>query len=217
MKSSTPQAAARLSETERLDAELDLLVDAELPEDRRHALLQQIASARDGWKMLAIRFLQRQVEWQAVRNLLHAPVAGTARRASSPVKPQGYAIRGSTMKLAASIVLTAGLFGLGGAYLGRQTAMSASAGEKTVAVRTPASPQTPTPMVIGPSPGRGSLANGFPLPVGVPVVDGHKVPFDYPFAGFGGPAASGRVVIVPEGHNQAVAFPVEEVAAEKVY
>ncbi|NNM86991.1 MAG: hypothetical protein HKL95_00560 [Phycisphaerae bacterium] len=217
MKSMTPQAAAHLSETERLDAELDLLVDAELPEERRRTLLQQIAAGRDGWKMLAIRFLQRQVEWQAVGNLLHAPAAGSSRRPSALVKPQGYAKLGSTMKLAASIVLTAGLFGLGGAYLGRQTAMSAGAGEKTIAVRTPPGSQAPGPKVMVSAPGRRSLANGFPLPVGVPVVDGHKVPFDYPFAGFSGPAASGRVVIVPEGHNQAVAFPVQEVAAEKVY
>ena len=217
MKSITPQPAARLSETESLDAELDLLVDAELPEDRRRRLLQHIASTSDGWKMLAIRFLQRQVEWQVVRNFLHAPVAAPSRPSSSSVRAQGYAIHGSTMKLAAAIVLTAGLFGLAGAYLGRQTAMSAGTGNKTIAVRTTPRPNGPMPMVTVSSPSGGSLNNGFPLPVGVPVVDGQKVPFDYPFAGFSGPAASGRVVIVPEGQNRAVAFPVQEVAAEKVY
>ena len=212
MKSIPSQTAAHLSETERMDAELDLLVDAELPDDRRRTLLQYIASSRDGWKTLAIRFLQRQVEWQAARQFLHAPVAAPSRRPSSPIRPQNYAMRWSVMKLAASVVLTAGLFGLGGAYLGRESAMSV----QDLAARTTPSSNTPTPMTVS-SPEGLSFKNGFPLPLGVPVVDSHKVPFDYPFAGFGGRKASGRVLVVPEGQNKAVAFPVEEVAAEKVY
>ncbi len=217
MKSILSQPAAHLSETERMDAELDLLVDAELPDDRRRTLLQQIASSRDGWKMLATRFLHHQVEWQAARQLLHAPVAAPSRRLSSPVRAQNYAMRWSVMKLAASVILTAGLFGLGGVYLGRESAMSVGTGKnKTLAVRTTPGSKTPTSMTVS-SPAGLSFQNSFPLPLGVPVVDSHKVPFDYPFTGFGGRKASGRVVVVPDGQNKAVAFPVEEVAAEKVY
>ncbi len=216
MKSILSQTAAQLSETERMDAELDLLIDAELPDDRRRTLLQHIASSRDGWKMLALRFLHHQVEWQAARQLLHNPVAAPSRRLSSPVRSQNYAMRWSVMKLAASVILTAGLFGLGGAYFGRESAMSVGTGNKALAVRTTPGSNASTSMTVS-SPAGLSFQNSFPLPLGVPVVDSHKVPFDYPFTGFGSRKASGRVVVVPDGQNKAVAFPVEEVAAEKVY
>lgn len=210
MKSIDRKIEARLNNSGNLEAQLDLLVDAELPEDARRKLLQYIATSREGWKMLAIRFLQRQVESQAVRNLLQNPGEAPSRRPSSSGSQHRYLTRGPALKLAASIVLTAVLFGIGGTYFGRQTAMSTRTRNNAIVVQhTRGLLPGATLSSIG--------NNGFPSAVSVPVVDSHAAPFDYPFGGLGETKSSNRVVIVPEGHNRAVAFPVEEVAAEKVY
>lgn len=53
-----------------LDLQLDLLVDEELPEDVRAALLARLDSEPGRWRELSIRFLQRQVERRSVRQLM---------------------------------------------------------------------------------------------------------------------------------------------------
>jgi hypothetical protein len=53
-----------------LDLLLDLLVDEELPEDVRAALLARLDSEPGRWRDLSIRFLQRQVERRSVRELM---------------------------------------------------------------------------------------------------------------------------------------------------
>ena len=54
------------------DLQLDLLVDAELPERDRRALLAALDRDPSGaaWRELAMRFLQRQVEKEAVTQLM---------------------------------------------------------------------------------------------------------------------------------------------------
>ena len=59
---STPEELPR-------ELQLDLLVDAELPENQRRALLQAMDQKPDEWRGLALRFLQRQVEKETVREL----------------------------------------------------------------------------------------------------------------------------------------------------
>jgi hypothetical protein len=53
-----------------LDLQLDLLVDEELPEEVRVALLARLDSEPGRWRELSIRFLQRQVERRSVRELM---------------------------------------------------------------------------------------------------------------------------------------------------
>ncbi len=55
-----------------LELQLDLLVDEELPEDRRRALLLELDRdpAGAGWRTLSMRFLERQVERRGVRDLI---------------------------------------------------------------------------------------------------------------------------------------------------
>jgi len=47
-----------------LDLNLDLLIDGELPEDRRTKLLMQLDQNEEGWKNCALRFLESQ-SWQS--------------------------------------------------------------------------------------------------------------------------------------------------------
>lgn len=55
-----------------LELQLDLLVDEELPEDRRRALLLQLDRdpSGGGWRTLSMRFLERQAERRSVRDLI---------------------------------------------------------------------------------------------------------------------------------------------------
>jgi len=73
-----------------LDLRLDLLVDGELPEPRRHELLLSLERQPAQWRTVALRFLQRQTEKESVRALMAggnlvpveiAPVAPAARGA----------------------------------------------------------------------------------------------------------------------------------------
>jgi len=52
------------------ELQMDLLVDAELPEDQRAALLRAMDERPEEWRALALRFLQQQVERQTVRKLM---------------------------------------------------------------------------------------------------------------------------------------------------
>jgi hypothetical protein len=64
---------AGLSEQQRADLKFDLLVDGELPDEQREKLLRAIDLQNDpdgSWRVLALRFLQRQTEQQAVRRLM---------------------------------------------------------------------------------------------------------------------------------------------------
>ena len=59
-------------ETMPLELRLDLLVDGELGEQQRRELLLSLerGAAPDGWKQLAVRFLERQTEKETVRKLM---------------------------------------------------------------------------------------------------------------------------------------------------
>ena len=55
----------------QLDLQLDLLVDEELPEDVRAALLGRLDSQPGLWRELSIRFMQRQMERRTMRGLMN--------------------------------------------------------------------------------------------------------------------------------------------------
>lgn len=69
-----------------MELQLDLLVDEELPEERRAAVLREVEREPGNWRALAVRFLERQVERKAARQLMaggslvvHEPVARVYR------------------------------------------------------------------------------------------------------------------------------------------
>lgn len=51
-----------------LEVQLDLLVDDELPDPNRVQILRQLDAVPTGWRMLALRFLERQVEHKVFHN-----------------------------------------------------------------------------------------------------------------------------------------------------
>jgi hypothetical protein len=53
-----------------LDLQMDLLVDGELPEPRRRALLASLDGQPGQWRAVALRFLQHQTEKQTVSALM---------------------------------------------------------------------------------------------------------------------------------------------------
>jgi hypothetical protein len=95
-----------------MDLYLDLLVDDELPEEKRAEVLRGMTDGE--WRELSLRFLQRQVEKKSVRELM----AGEARRREQFIETPAVAGRigggwwtGAT-KLAAVIAITAGAVGI---------------------------------------------------------------------------------------------------------
>ena len=66
------RAAGSCPDALPLELQLDLLVDEELPEDRRRALLLELDRDATGaaWRTLSLRFLERQVERRSVRDLI---------------------------------------------------------------------------------------------------------------------------------------------------
>ena len=126
--------ANRLTGVSDPDLAMDMLVDDELPEDRRRDLLNGIENTPDGWRNLSIHFLARQVERRAVREMLeHGPAAAPATL-----------YRIDWIRVAAIAMITAGVFGLGGLYLGRSAvgvksvpSGASDVGNPQVAVVTP--------------------------------------------------------------------------------
>lgn len=227
MKLTSGDTLTGLNALQRQEAELDLLVDAELPEERRRELLRQIATSPNGWRNLAIRFLQRQVEKQASRELLYGSSAMPHVDQMSKQKSNTMQLWTSmrTMKIAAAIMLTAGIFGSGGIYLGHRDGRQSLSGAGTISGGNSGLVATTgihthdggIRMINTPLPSDIATDGNFPSQISVPVVDKQGVPAGYPFSAMGSANTPGRVVIVPEGPNQAVAFPIEEVSAKKVY
>jgi hypothetical protein len=89
------------------EAELDALVDDELDDDRRRAFLQKMDREPAGWRRVALRFLQRQVERRVVRDLMSA----TPNRAKpeSRKSDAGFVRFYPVLRVAAMAVLVIGL------------------------------------------------------------------------------------------------------------
>jgi hypothetical protein len=94
-----------------LELQLDLLVDEELPEERRAAVLREIERMPGTWRKLAVRFLERQVERRAARQLIaggslvvHEPVGRVYR---FPGALRRLVSRGRLLAVAASLLIAA--------------------------------------------------------------------------------------------------------------
>jgi hypothetical protein len=198
-----------LSHSEHIDAALDMLVDDELPEQPRRELLEQMDQTADGWRAVAIRFLQRQVERRAVRSMV-SPAAAAAH-GSSALRFLG------ALRIAATVLITATLFGVAGLYVGRQNgATPAISPSVAVSPHVSAGPAVAAAArhpieyintTLPPNFGGSSVQ--------VPVMDSNAMPAGYPFVSNGSPQQPGNIMIVPDGPNQAVAFPVVPAADDK--
>jgi hypothetical protein len=192
----------RLSDPRDPDMAMDMLVDDELPEDRRREMLESIEKHPEAWRTVALHFLARQVERRAVRDILEV----------RPALRPATIYRIDWLRVAALVMITAGIFGAGGLYLGRggtglERPMVSAGGNPRVAV-APSSqqPQQGTIQYITPGlpPGFGTQE---PTSLGPPMD-----PSDVRTTAY---SEANHIVLVPEGPNNAMAYPVVPVNGKK--
>ena len=190
--------------------DLERLVDDELDEVRRSALLRQLEAANGGWRTLALRFLQRQVERRVVLDMLQAH--RWAGRRQEPGDPGRWRLRlptGRTLRLAAAIVVTAALFAGGGLYIGRMSQRQVGPAPRAVAAR----------MSFPAHQGRIRFPPGLALEraahPALPVFHAGTAPAGYPFMHPGGAGLPQRIIVVSDGSNRVIAYPVVPVVAPR--
>lgn len=203
---------------------LELLVDDELDEGNRRSLLTWAQEQPGAWRDIAVRFLERQVEHRAARRMLgladHAPAgmagagvgAGLGRPRPTVVAGRPTPIYSMAFRIAAMLLITGGVALLVGHALQRSPngrsgrvplAFKGAPGRRLVSASVPRS-------------ALGMLRRRGRLEMSLPVLSRWAAPRDYPFAA-PAPNTSQRVIVVPDGANGAVAFPMREAAYEKVY
>ncbi len=198
----TPSPLGRLTGPQDPDLAMDMLVDDELPEDRRRALLESIERHPEAWRSLSLLFLARQVERRAVRDML------TVRPAARPAT----IYRIDWLRVAALVMITAGIFGAGGLYLGRGgpgmvRSGSAGAGNPQVAV-APSAPQTPQRSIQ-------YITRGLPPGFGTQESPSFSPSFDPSNVRTTAYSEANHIVLVPEGPNNVMAYPVVPVNGKK--
>ncbi|HVX85177.1 MAG TPA: hypothetical protein VH253_10370 [Phycisphaerae bacterium] len=199
------------SETELpLDMQLDLLVDEELREDARSLLLARMEMEPGRWRELALRFLQRQVERRAAREL----IAGG--------RMVDVDIQGELQE--ASLGMNRMWGGKGGGWMGTRGMTRVAAGlliATTSALITvqvmrggPMAKQAPRvrgeDLVQANLPGS-SVGLERPVSVEVPVANGMREsgnPWEFLKASSDGPMPRRSVVIQPDGTGNALVIPV---------
>jgi hypothetical protein len=184
------------------DLQLDLLVDGELPEADRARLLRYAQDHPEQWRTIALRFLSSQTERQTVLGMLKKPAAEA---------PPGKSLKWSHWRLAAGLIIAAGVAGFGVVHWMRRGQAPHRLARNIASAA--AAPQR----VLAPLP-EGLVGLQHPLPVSVPVLRRAQLPRGYPFLPLL-PGAPSHVVVVPDGGGagRAVAFPVREAAYRKVY
>ncbi len=195
MKKNTAEQYEPLPPDARFEAELDLLVDDELSEDRRTSLLRRIDQSLANWRLLGLRFLERQVERRAARMMLAQTAERPVRIGKAPSPQQGGM---AWLRMAAALVLTAGLFGISGAMWGLHRQAPAQMASR---VGVPIGGQT----ALGPKTQPASTPIEF-LPGPLPPE----------LLGGGGNSGLQHLLIVPDGANRTVAYPVIRDTAAKV-
>ncbi len=190
--------------------DLERLVDDELNEVRRSDLLRQLEAANGGWRTLALRFLQRQVERRVVLHMLQAH--RWAGRQQEPGDPGRWRLRlptRRTLRLAAAIVVTAALFAGGGLYIGRMSQRQVGPAPRAVAAR----------MSFPAHQGRIRFPPGLALEraahPALPVFHAGTAPAGYPFMHPGGAGLPQRIIVVSDGSNRVIAYPVVPVVAPR--
>ena len=185
--------------SEQDDLQLDLLVDDELPETQRTQVLRAMDAAPGRWRALAIRFMQRQVERTAIRqvmgqNTLQRDNAKTPGTLPFPAKAV------HQFRMAAAFIVTAGLAAIIALYVQhRQGAATVDQPPQaaSLSINVPSQPLT----------GSNVIEKDINLPVSVlpsQAPDLRRMVNDTPLQN----GESRHVVIAPNGNNSAVIFPV---------
>ncbi len=190
-------------------AEFDLLVDDELSENRRSELLRGMDKFSDGWRQLAICFLENQAQRRAFRGLVQGEEVSGARR--EPGASGGFRriFAQEYLRIAAAVLITASVFSLAGILTGRRAA-SIPAGQPFSGIRPP----NASGVAVAPASGQPrqihmltpSLPGGLTMPGefgGNPAVS-QGVPTAFP----AGSASQNRIMVVSDGPNQVMAFPM---------
>jgi hypothetical protein len=194
----------KLEDEMPVELKLELLVDAELPEEERRELLLALDREPARWRELSMRFLERQVEKQAAREWIgtaemQPPV--TEVTASYPFPMTSTSPRRYVMPIAAGLLVAA---------------VSATIALYAVHPSTPANPPAATP-TEGPIatniPGE-TMDYHEPVHMNVPIVNASTM--DQPFFppqqsdNEGSSASKRSVVIQPDGSGNAVVIPVNK-------
>jgi hypothetical protein len=195
-----------------LDMELDLLVDEELPEERRRELLKSLDNRPGQWRELSIRFLQRQVEKKSARQLLAAGVVNLPGREE---KPAGYFRfpRGSWLSQARMTGIAAALLIAAGAGVMIYSVMQHDARTNVIVQNHDVSPVDP--MTVDTNLPR-SVA-GMEIPVKVSVVDLRtdaqaSTIFQQDFDAR--PGSRQSIVIKPDASGNALVIPVKSLQVQ---
>ncbi len=183
----------RVSGSDDPEMAMDLLVDDEMPEDHRRTLLNTIEKTPGAWRTLSLHFLSRQVERRAVREMLSG---GQAARNTT-------IYRIDWVRVAAMVMITAGIFGIGGLYLGRGGVMQ------------------PQPMAIGGNPQVATtnlpqhkngtiqyITPGLPPGFGTQIPETGSPSFNPSDVHTTAYSEANHIVLVPEGPGNVVAYPV---------
>ena len=187
-----------------LELQLDLLVDEELPEERRAAVLREMERAPGTWRKLAVRFLERQAERKAARQLidggslvLREPEAGVYK---FPGAMGRFLTRGRMLAVAASLLVGAASASITWYVAGRGEAGPVAGGAAGTAVATVSLPGK-------------ALGMDKEMSVEVPVVKsqnestGDSLFMWTPLEDANAPARR-SLVIQPDGNGQAIVVPV---------
>lgn len=167
------------------DRTFDLLVDGELPENERCALLEQLDHEPGGWRRCALAFLEAQSWGQTIRNMVQDPAepAGQAVRGQSVTLrgPQSSGVARWRTKTAGTLLAMAASF-LAAFIVGRGWLREENVGEKAGTPNAPAlatrpAAVAPAPSPVGNAPNTVTLyVNGGPQAGGtrvdVPVIEG---------------------------------------------
>jgi anti-sigma factor RsiW len=174
----------------RLQRQLDLLVDDELSAERRGDLLQRMDRTPGGWRMVAMRFLQYQVERRAVREMIGVSTVNRGESEAPDHRRAGGLPQ--TLRIAAMVLATATLFSLAGLYIGGRLHTAHPA--ITTAFAPPAA----------------RLRSHFLLTPG-----SSAVPMSYPVMNGSRSDTTRNIVVVSDGTGRVVAFPVVPAVAVK--
>lgn len=180
------------------EAVLDALVDDELDDERRREFLQRMEVEPTGWRRVALRFLQRQVERRAVRDLIGA----AAPQPSSTPKSQMKFVRWyPALRVAAVVMVVAGLVGLitmprNGQNVGT-TAPTSQSGAGAVKATGNSMASKGLRRQIQFFPGSASQFLGASYQAGLSPQYGENIH-----------RAASRVLLVPRGGNRVMAYPV---------
>lgn len=153
---------------------LDLLVDGELPNTERQALLAHLEHEPDGWRRCALAFLEAQTWQDEFRAILSSPKVqkdALAPTSAHPLKSKSWltGVRGTCLAMAASFLLA---FWLGTSWRGPSNAGLVAPENERLTTSLPAE----GPTVVAPSlPGVAS-SHSTPNRVNLVVDDGPARP-----------------------------------------